>query len=144
MDTFAYTLNVAKTNLNDVTEIGTATVNMSISPSWVAAHGGVNKVKILRYADDGTYQVLDTRFVGMDSPGNMVFTVISPGGLSIFALVSVKSPPAEAAVTQQPPSQILTAILLLPVTGANAVLIIPPLVVLVIILFIRRKRKKEK
>jgi hypothetical protein len=81
MDTFAYTLNVAKTNLNDVTEIGTATVNMSISPSWVTAHGGVGKVKILRYADDGTYQVLDTRFVGMDSSGNMIFTGISPGGL---------------------------------------------------------------
>jgi len=143
MDTFAYTLNVAKTNLNDVTEIGTATVNMSISPSWVAAHGGVNKVKILRYADDGTYQVLDTRFVGMDISGNMVFTGISPGGLSIFALVSVKSPPAVAAVTQQPPSQ-FSLPFSLPVTGANAVLIIPPLVVLVIILFIRRKRKKEK
>jgi hypothetical protein len=143
MDTFAYTLNVAKTNLNDVTEIGTATVNMSISPSWVAAHGGVGKVKILRYADDGTYYVLDTRFVGMDSSGNMVFTGISPGGLSIFALVSVKSPPAEAAVTQQSPSAFS-----LPfteaVTPANAVLIIPPLVVLVLIIFIRRKRKEEK
>lgn len=81
MDAIAYTLNVAKTNLDDGTEIGTATVNMSISPSWIAAHGGVSQVKILRYADDGTYQVLDTRFVGLDSSGNMVFTGISPGGL---------------------------------------------------------------
>jgi len=141
MDTVAYTLNVAKTNLNDGTVIGNANVNMSISPAWVAAHGGVSNVKILRYADDGTYQVLDTRFVGLDSSGNMVFTGISPGGLSTFALVTVKAPQAAATAipppqpTQQPASQIS-----LPINGQTAMLIIPPLIVLMIVILMKWRK----
>jgi len=136
MDAIAYTLNVAKTNLNDGREIGIATVNMSISPSWITAHGGVGQVKIARYADDGTSQVLDTRSAGPDSSGNMVFTGTSPGGLSIFALVSVKTTPvAAAAITPQPTSPSS-----LPFTGANSLLLVPPLFVFIIVIFMRQRR----
>ena len=135
MGVVAYILNVAKTNLTDGTEIGQATVNMSIAPSWVAAQGGAGAVKIARFADDGTSQVLDTRSLGLDSSGNMVFAGISPGGLSIFALISVKSPPAAQAITPQPTSPVS-----LPFTSANSMLLIPPLVVFVVVLLMRRQR----
>lgn len=131
----AYMMNVAKTNLADGTEIGQANVNMSIAPSWVTAQGGAGAVKIVRLADDGTSQMLDTRSVGLDSSGNMVFAGISPGGLSIFALVSVKSPPAGRAITPQPTSPVS-----LPFTSANSMLLIPPLVVFVVVLLMRRQR----
>lgn len=135
IDATAYTMLVAKTNLNDGTEVGTATINMSVSPSWINAHGGAGQVKITRYADDGTSQVLDTRAAGIDSLGNMVFTGTSPGGLSIFALVSVKTPLAQGMVSDQPISPLSK-----PVIGANSILIIPPLLVFVIVMLIRRRR----
>ncbi|MCX6689723.1 MAG: hypothetical protein NTZ39_08585 [Methanoregula sp.] len=135
MGVIAYIMNVAKTNLADGTEIGQASVNMSIAPSWVTVQGGAGAVKIVRLADDGTSQVLDTRSLGLDSSGNMVFAGISPGGLSIFALVSVKSPPAGHAITPQPTSPVS-----LPFTSANSMLLIPPLVVFVVVLLMRRRR----
>jgi len=67
---------------------------MSVAPSWVLSNGGIF---ISRLADDGSSQILDTKFTGLDSSGNMIFTGTSPNGLSIFALISVRS--AEATVT---------------------------------------------
>jgi hypothetical protein len=96
----AYAMNVGKTHLEDGKDIGSATVRMSVAPSWVANRGGPGDVKIARYADDGTSQVLETRFIGFDSSSNMVFEGTSPGGLSIFALITVKTP--QVTITPQP------------------------------------------
>jgi hypothetical protein len=91
LDSVAYTMQVEKDNLEDKKDIGQATVKMSVSPAWVLNHGGISYTKIARFADDTTSQVLDTQFVGLDSSQNMVFSGTSPGGLSIFALISVKA-----------------------------------------------------
>ncbi|MDD1684680.1 MAG: hypothetical protein LUQ19_02180, partial [Methanoregula sp.] len=99
LDTIAYTMDIEKNNLEDGKDIGPATVTMSVSPSWVADHGDVASVRIARLADDGTSQMLQTRFVRHDNSGNLVFEGTSPGGLSIFALITVKTPP-EVIISQ--------------------------------------------
>ncbi|MDD1683909.1 MAG: hypothetical protein LUO98_08765, partial [Methanoregula sp.] len=106
LDAFAYAMNITKNNLSDRKDIGQATVTMSVNSSWVADHGGVANIRIARLADDGTSQLLETRFVGADNSANQVFEGTSPGGLSIFALITIKTPP-EAVISQsvpQPPA----------------------------------------
>ena len=91
MGDVAYAMTVAKTNLADGKDIGAATVKMSVPVAWVEDRGGAGAVKIARYADDGSTQVLDTTFIGLDSSSNMVFEGASQGGLSIFALITVRT-----------------------------------------------------
>ncbi|MFA4837185.1 MAG: Ig-like domain-containing protein [Dehalococcoidia bacterium] len=88
----AYVINVEKTNLQNVTDIATATITMKVGADWVAAHGGTGAIKIFRYdADTGAQQVLETRFLGYDAGGRAIFEGISPDGLSVFGLVAVKA-----------------------------------------------------
>jgi hypothetical protein len=95
----AYTMKVDKPGLEDGRDVGPATVSMTVSPSWVLANGGSSGIHIARFADDGTSEILDTSFNGIDVDSNMVFTGKSPRGLSIFALISVKA--QTPAVTPQ-------------------------------------------
>ena len=137
LDAVAYTMDVAKTHLNDGKDIGLATVTMSVTPSWVIDHGGITGVKIARFADDGTSQLLETRYVGLDSAANMVVEGTSPGGLSIFALISVKA--QEQAIAQQSQPGLVTSEPV-PYYGAiRTIGLATPLVILGIILMIRRK-----
>jgi PGF-pre-PGF domain-containing protein len=85
----AYTLNIVKTNLTNEQDVSDATIRMTVSPAWVDAHGGVDAVKIIRSAEDGTKEVLKTVLVGTDADGNMVFEAFSPKGLSVFGLAAV-------------------------------------------------------
>jgi len=94
IDEIAYTLNVAKTNLANCCDGGiikNATILMTVSPAWVAAHGGTDHIVIMRRADDGSTQFLTTQFLGSDSGSNYVFSALSPNGLSTFAMASVSS-----------------------------------------------------
>jgi hypothetical protein len=100
VDSIAYAMDIAKNNLSDGKDIGPATVTMSMNSSWVADHGSAASVRIVRFADDGTSQLLKTRYTGIDSSENQVFEGTSPGGLSIFALISVRAVP-EATITPQ-------------------------------------------
>ena len=100
MDAVAYTMDIAKTNLDDGKDIGQATVTMSVSPSWVEEHGGAASVRIARFADDGTSQILKTRYRGIDSSANQIFEGDSPGGLSIFALITIREPIAAVQTPQ--------------------------------------------
>jgi len=84
----AYTLNIVRTNLENGQDIAGATIRMAVSPAWVAAHGGVDAIRIIRSAEDGTNEVLATTLVGTDADGNMVFEAVSPNGLSIFGLAA--------------------------------------------------------
>ena len=84
----AYTLNVARQNIHDGTNIADATIKLSVGPDWVTAHGGVSSIRIIRTGDDGNNEVLDTTFAGYDSAGRMVFEGYSPRGLSTFGLVA--------------------------------------------------------
>lgn len=96
----AYTMNIEKINLANGEDISNATITMAVSPAWVEAHGGVDAVRIIRSAEDGTKEVLKTVLVGIDADGNMVFEAFSPKGLSAFGLTAVTKatePPASSS-----------------------------------------------
>ncbi|WOX55518.1 DUF3344 domain-containing protein [Methanoculleus palmolei] len=97
----AYTMNIMRTNLENGQDIAGATIRMTVSPAWVEAHGGVDAIRIIRSAEDGTKEVLATRLVGTDAGGNMVFEAASPNGLSLFGLATVSATPQ---TTQSPAS----------------------------------------
>jgi PGF-pre-PGF domain-containing protein len=97
----AYTMNILRTSLENGQDIAGATIRMTVSPAWVEAHGGVDAIRIIRSAEDGTKEVLATRLVGTDAGGNMVFEAASPNGLSLFGLATVSATPQ---TTQSPAS----------------------------------------
>jgi hypothetical protein len=135
LDKVAYIAQVEKTDLKDQTYIGQSVITMSIAPSWVLNHGGTSNVKIFRLADDGTPQLLDTQFSGLDNSINMVFTGKSPEGLSIFALISVVPQKVTVAPSSSPPVLPLRT----STTSALSVIIIPPLLLFIVFLRLRRK-----
>ncbi len=101
VDAVAYVMNVNKTNLVNGADIADATIRMSVSTAWVAAHGGNTSIQIIRWAEDGTKEVLQTRSLGFE--GDMeIFEAISPSGLSLFGIASA---PVQAA----PPSPSTTS-----------------------------------
>jgi hypothetical protein len=102
----AYVMVVSKSS--GVTT-GPATITMSAPASWVAAHGGMDHVRIERVADDGTVEILETRYVGVDpTTGNLIFEANSPNGLSQFGLIMVKALVATPVTTPQGVPQTLT------------------------------------
>jgi hypothetical protein len=131
LDSVAYAMQVQKDNLMDKTDVGQAVVTMSVSPSWVLNHGGLTNTKVVRLADEGTSQVLDTRFVGLDSSQNMVFAATSPGGLSIFALISVKS-------SQEPLAPLASPVPLSALERSASLVAVPPLLFFAAMIWIRR------
>jgi len=94
----AYTMNIVRTNLENGQDIAGATIRMAVSPAWVTAHGGVDAIRIIRSAEDGTKEVLATRLIGTDADGNMIFEAVSPNGLSIFGLAAATAPSASPSV----------------------------------------------
>ena len=93
----AYAVYFIKTNLTGDDKIRNATLRLTVSEDWVKAHGGTDKIRIFRRGDDGSRQVLETTYAGIEN-GMMVFTAVSPGGFSAFAIgaVAPSSPPAPA------------------------------------------------
>ncbi|WP_214040944.1 PQQ-binding-like beta-propeller repeat protein [Methanoculleus sp.] len=89
----AYTMNIVKTNLTNGQDIAGATIRMTVSPAWVADHGGADAIRIIRSAEDGTKEVLATTLVGTDGNGNLIFEAYSSNGLSIFGLAAVSAAP---------------------------------------------------
>jgi len=132
IESVAYTLQVHKTHLEDIKDVGQATVSMSIAPSWALNRGGITNMKIARYADDGSSQLLDTQFTGLDSSQNMVFVGTSSGGLSIFALVAVKN--SQVAIAPLPSRPIFPS-----GEGTAPLAILPPLLLFVALTVIRRQ-----
>ena len=87
----AYVIDIEKTNLENKTDIKSATVTMIADREWVEANGGIEAIRIIRYdPDNGGKQVLDTTFQGYDDKGRAIFKGYSPDGLSIFGLVGEK------------------------------------------------------
>src|SRR5690606_1203538 len=76
---------------NGMPDVGDASVWLSAPRSWVAAHGGIGAIRIVRAGPDGTAEVLETRFVGYGEEGSMVFEASSPNGLATFVLAAVES-----------------------------------------------------
>ncbi|WP_292385116.1 PQQ-binding-like beta-propeller repeat protein [Methanoculleus sp. UBA430] len=108
----AYTLNIVRTNLENGQDIAGATIRMAVSPAWVTAHGGVDAIRIIRSAEDGTKEVLATTLVGTDADGNIVFEAVSPNGLSIFGLAAATaaSQPTQASSSSGGSSGTATAV----------------------------------
>jgi hypothetical protein len=132
LESVAYTMEVQKSNLEDKTEVGQAVVTMSVSPNWVLNHGGITNTKIARFSDEGTPSILETQFVGLDSSQNMVFSGTSPGGLSIFAMISVKST-GQTAPPQANPVPVSSF------EGAGSLVVVPPLLFFAAMIWIRRQ-----
>jgi hypothetical protein len=89
----AYTINIEKTNLQNGTDIRSASITMAAGKDWVEANGGTGSVQIIRYDPaTGTQQVLKTSFLGYDAEGRAIFEGASPDGLSIFGLTGIKQP----------------------------------------------------
>jgi|GEM_PF-1445228 len=93
VDAVAYTLNIVKANLTNDQDIAGATIRMAVSPAWVDAHGGADAIRIIRFAEDGTREVLPTKHVDTEASGNLVFEAASPNGLSVFGLAAVSAVP---------------------------------------------------
>jgi len=84
----AYVLHVIKTNLDNGTHLGGATITMKVGRTWAEAYGYDN-IAILRCGEgeDGE-QRLEAVYVG-DDGDNAVFEAESPVGLSYFGLVAL-------------------------------------------------------
>jgi hypothetical protein len=132
LESVAYTMEVQKSNIEDTTDVGQAVVTMSVSPKWVLNHGGITNTKIARFSDEGTPSILETQFVGLDSSQNMVFSGTSPGGLSIFAMISVKST-GQTAPPQASPVPVSSF------EGAGSLVVVPPLLFFAAMIWIRRQ-----
>lgn len=91
----AYTVeikNTASLNANLTGASDPVRLNLSISNAWVVANGGTANIRIFRSAEDGTKQVLMTRFLFNDTATDTdFFEGESPNGLSIFAIISVSN-----------------------------------------------------
>ncbi|MDO9324253.1 MAG: lectin like domain-containing protein [Methanoregula sp.] len=70
---------------NNLTTSGVV-INMSVSHAWVLANGGTGAVRIFRYSDTGTPQMLTTTFAGTDPGGIDYFIATSFLGFSEFGL----------------------------------------------------------
>lgn len=72
----------------------------SVGAAWVGRYG-VDAIRVVRIADDGSMQVL-TPSVLDEAADPLVFRVLSPRGLSTFALAAVKNAPAIQDKTPAP------------------------------------------
>jgi len=91
----AYTVkfeNTAALNSN-LSSTGTGvTLKLGIAHDWVLANGGTGSIKVFRFGDDGTREVLSTSHdTGSSTATTDYFTVISPHGLSTFGMTAVAS-----------------------------------------------------
>ncbi|MBN1177198.1 MAG: hypothetical protein JXA51_05920, partial [Dehalococcoidales bacterium] len=105
----AYVINIAKTNLENGTDIKSASIIMKAGAEWVEAHGGQDAISIFRHdAETGTTQRLETMFLGYDEQGRAVFKGVSPDGLSVFGLVGriVQSGKAVVSTPTATPEQV--------------------------------------
>ncbi|MCK9276804.1 MAG: PKD domain-containing protein [Methanoculleus sp.] len=93
----AYAVYFTKTNLTGNDTIYDAVLRLTASPAWVDANGGVDAVRIFRLGDDGTREVLNTTYEGMEN-GMMVFEAVSPKGFSAFAVVATAAASSSSSV----------------------------------------------
>lgn len=139
---FAYVMNVRTLNVSPLNPVK---ITMSVSPEWVTTSGGRNVVRIVRVADDGTTEILETRHSGYDQFGNYIFVAESPHGFSTFGLVTIAEASALLSIplsspvpmtSSEPPSALSTTQSVLIPAHESALrlpwFIIPGLVVLLI------------
>ena len=85
----AYTISVKKVNLANAP----ANITFTIPASWVDQRGGNEAVRITRISDEtGMPEMINTTYEGLDAQGNMIFCGDSPGGMSLFGLLTLIHP----------------------------------------------------
>jgi hypothetical protein len=94
IQSIAYTVEFLDTAILN-SHLGTDPVilDLSVDHAWVAANapdGNANNIRIIRFADDGTKEVLITRYLGSQGTTDN-FEAQSPHGLSVFGMASVTS-----------------------------------------------------
>jgi len=97
----AYAVYFTKENLGENDTISNAVLQMTVSPAWVEANGGVAAIRVFRQGDDGIVSILATTYLGLDNNGMMVFEAISPDGFSSFAVAATKT----VTTPTQPPAR---------------------------------------
>jgi len=97
----AYAFNIDGATVVNGVEVSDATIIMTAPESWVDAQGGPDNIRIFRYADDGTTQILVPTWTLASQI--YTFNAFSPDGLSVFGLVSImgEEPADSAAPTIQ-------------------------------------------
>ena len=99
----AFVAEVNKTRMVDGRDIGPATVTLSVGRNWADSMGLQNiVVTVLR--DDGSVELLTTKFVNYNADGQAVFAAASQKGVSTFGLVGLNS----AAPTPTPAPRFFT------------------------------------
>jgi hypothetical protein len=90
----AYTVEFLNTgDLNAKLGSAGVTLDLSVEHAWVVANapnGDRNNIRIMRFADDGRKEVLDTQYTRSDGTIDF-FTAKSYHGLSIFGMVATSS-----------------------------------------------------
>lgn len=99
----AFVAEVNKTRLVDGRDIGPATVTLSVGRTW-ADSMGVQNIVVSVLGDDGSVELLTTKFVRYTAEGEAVFTAVSQKGVSTFGLVGLNS----AAPTPTPSPRFFT------------------------------------
>jgi hypothetical protein len=88
----AFIFKVQKGNLTT----GPGDITLTVPSSWVDQNGGKDAVRITRISEEtGQPELLATTYLGTDPSGNMIFRGDSPGGTSLFGLVTAGATAAE-------------------------------------------------
>lgn len=99
VDAVAYTMSIQGTSLINSNLSAPVILNMSVSKSWVDAHGGISAIKVIRFSDDGaTKEVLKTTYLFTDEATAMCYLEVeSPNGCSIFGVTAVSAVPQSSS-----------------------------------------------
>jgi len=87
----AYVLEIEKTNLDNDTHLGEATITMTVGLEWIDNHGGLDSIRVLRFGEEGA-QILRTTLIKVEGD-EATFEAYSPVGLSVFGLSALVLPP---------------------------------------------------
>jgi len=99
VESTAYAVYITKTNLTEEDAISGAVLQFTAGEAWVMAHGGRDTIRVMREADCGTCELLETTCTGTDGEGNFIFEAQSPNGFSAFAVAAVSAIPSPASVS---------------------------------------------
>ncbi|OPY37935.1 MAG: Kelch motif protein [Methanoregula sp. PtaU1.Bin051] len=90
----AFTLGVIKAGS---LQTGSANITMTIPSSWVERYGGREAIRIGRIPSNETEsELIETRYLGTDQAGAMVFEGYSPKGTSLFGMLAIKAQQTKA------------------------------------------------
>jgi len=98
----AYTVEFTNTKpLNANLGAAGVTMELGVDHAWVSANGDRDNVRILRFAEDGTKEVLNTHYIRSLGTTDY-FRAVSPHGLSVFGMTSTTSAGSSSSGSTSP------------------------------------------